>query len=338
MNSNGKNIVICCDGTSNQISEKNTNVVYLFEAVEKHEKGQVAFYDPGVGTFSSTFMGTKIFKPIGKLMGAAFGYGVTKNIEDAYRFLMDTYEEGDRIFLFGFSRGAFTVRSLSGILHKSGLLYPGNDNLVPYAINKYHKKDNFDSASIFKQEFSRECVPYFIGVWDTVKSLGWLLSSMRFHDTTLDEGVSYAYHALAIDEVRRKFQPEFWDESRKEERNQTVEQVWFPGVHSDVGGGYDQRGLANCSLLWMLENAESQGLKVNLDAKQAIEKAATPTGKKNKSYTWKWWLLGKHVRQIPKGAKVHKCVQEKEHQDSDYKPNNLPNWSQLNVVGSCPPG
>ncbi len=125
-----KNIIICSDGTGNEFGETNTNVVGVFKAIVRNQE-QVAFYDPGVGTFD--VLGRTIGKKVGYLMGFAFGWGVQKNIEDAYEYLMNQYEPGDHVYLFGFSRGAFTVRSLAGMLTKCGLLQKGSKNLLPYA-------------------------------------------------------------------------------------------------------------------------------------------------------------------------------------------------------------
>ena len=125
-----KNIIICCDGTGNEYGQQNTNVVKLYEAIVRDEQ-QIAFYDPGVGTFS--ILGRELGRRVGIGLGKAFGAGVQRNIEDAYRYLMDRYEPQDKLFLFGFSRGAFTVRALAGMLNRCGLLEKGSMNLVPYA-------------------------------------------------------------------------------------------------------------------------------------------------------------------------------------------------------------
>lgn len=165
-----KNIVICCDGTGNEYGPNNTNVVKLYKSVIRDAE-QIAFYDPGVGTIS--FLSRELGRQVGILLGKALGMGLQQNIEDAYRYLMDRYRTGDKVFLFGFSRGAFTVRALAGMLRKCGLLQKGNNNLIPYASKIYNKPNNQDIATGFKETYCRECKPYFIGVWDTVGSMGW---------------------------------------------------------------------------------------------------------------------------------------------------------------------
>ncbi len=115
-----KNIIICCDGTGNEYGQHNTNVVKLYEAIVR-DANQIAFYDPGVGTFS--ILGRELGRRVGIVLGKAFGAGVQQNIEDAYRYLMDRYEPEDKVFLFGFSRGAFTVRALAGMLNRCAPLF-----------------------------------------------------------------------------------------------------------------------------------------------------------------------------------------------------------------------
>ena len=139
-----RNIVVCCDGTGNEYGPNNTNVVKLYEALVR-DTNQLAFYDPGVGTFSP--LGIPIGRRVGLLLGKAFGAGLQQNVEDAYRYLMDRYLPGDQLFLFGFSRGAYTVRALAGMLHLCGLLQKGSVNLVPYASRIYNNRDRHGVAS-----------------------------------------------------------------------------------------------------------------------------------------------------------------------------------------------
>jgi uncharacterized protein (DUF2235 family) len=203
-----KNIVICCDGTGNEYCKNKTNVAKLFDAVENHTERQIAYYDPGVGTLGSTLAITWIGKKLSWLFGLAFAFGLPKNIEDAYSYLMENYEDGDRVFLFGFSRGAYTVRALGGMIMKCGLLHKEYRNLIEYATKLYrNRKLNIDSKKVqdFRKAFSRtHCTPYFIGVWDTVKSVG-VRNKIRFGDTSLSKSIPYGYHALSIDEKRFKF-------------------------------------------------------------------------------------------------------------------------------------
>lgn len=314
-----RNLVVCCDGTGNELTERNTNVGYLFQAIERYGDEQLAFYDAGVGTFSP--FGRRVGGLVGRLLGAAFGYGLRRNLEEAYAFLMDEFREGDRVYLFGFSRGAFTARSLAGMLHKCGLLYPHHVNLLPYATAKYFRRDNDAEAAEFKRIFARECRPHFIGVWDTVGSLGWLLALRQFHDTRLNPDVATAVHAVAIDEKRRKFPPCLWDEDSLAP-HQDVRQEWFAGVHSDVGGGYEDRALGDITLAWMLDQAEAAGLHVRPEAREAL--APDPVGPMHESFRGWWRLLGRHVRRVPEGAHIHPSVRERLRGDVGYAPGNLP--------------
>ena len=188
--------------------------------------------------------------------------GLQRNVEDAYRFLMKTYQTGDRLYLFGFSRGAFTVRSLAGMLYRVGLLPSSLDNLVEYASEIYNKEgDNLDQG--FKETFCCSCKTHFIGVWDTVESLLWWARD-RFHDHRLNPEISHAYHAVSIDEKRMMFPPALWDEQELIPK-QNMQQVWFAGVHSDTGGWYEERGLSDIALEWMLRHAQHKGMHINED-------------------------------------------------------------------------
>lgn len=312
-----KNIVICCDGTGNEYGANNTNVVRLYQSVIRDTK-QIAFYDPGVGTFS--YLGRALGRQVGIVMGKAFGAGLQQNIEDAYRYLMDRYQPGDNVFLFGFSRGAFTVRALAGMLHKCGLLQKGSTNLIPYASEIYNKLNDQNLAAGFKKTYCHECKPYFIGVWDTVGSMGWFWGR-KFFDPTLHEDVTYGYHAISVDEKRKKFPVSLWDEKRKFD-HQTIEQVWFPGVHSDVGGSYAETGLSDIALAWMLKNAEQQGLR--LKGGWVDELKLNPSGLIHESREGFWRMWRPVVRSVPEGAKIHKSVFDRMNSQTDYQPQNLP--------------
>ena len=297
----GKNIVVCCDGTGNEYGNNNTNVVDMFTPVVR-DADQLAYYDPGIGTFS--IFGRVLGKKIGAVLGQAFGSGLTENIEDAYLYLMDRYQPGDRVFLFGFSRGAFTVRALAGMLNKVGLLQKGSVNLIPYASSIYSTHDNARVAAGFKETYCHECSPYFIGVWDTVGSLGYWFGK-EFSDERLNKNVPHAYHAISIDEKRKKFPVSIWEENDLPP-DQNIVQAWFAGVHSDVGGSYEERGLSDIALIWMLENAEKQGLKLKEGWKDKLN--PDPLGKLHESRTGLWRLWPAAVRQIPEGAKIHTSV------------------------------
>ncbi len=338
--SSSKNILIFCDGTGNQYGPNNTNVVHLFEAVTRDER-QLAFYDPGVGTFS--FLGIPLAKRIGTALGKAFGRGLRHNIAEAYTFLMNHYGPGDRIFLFGFSRGAFTVRALAGMLRRCGLLRQGYQNLLPYALENYvggaletgsQERYGIDPTQVendqetsgedwergFRGAFSHEVSPYFIGVWDTVKSLG-AVRDKKFKDSELDPGVRYAYHAVSIDEQRQKFPVSLWDEPKtRVDSRQVLEQVWFPGVHSDVGGWYEERDLSDISLQWMLEKAVAAGVRLRDGWQQAEELHPYSCGVLHESWISYWRLWTPLQREIPPGAKIHRSVLERREGCYDYDP------------------
>ncbi len=299
-----KNIVICCDGTGNEYGDHNTNVVGLYELLIRDPE-QIAFYDPGVGTFD--FLGRKVGKQVGIWLGKGFGIGLQQNIEDAYEYLMNRFEPGDKLYLFGFSRGAFTARALAGMLNKCGLLQKGSKNLIPYASKVYNTRDNEEIATGFKETYCHECKPYFIGVWDTVAALGYFYGH-KFFDATLNHGVTYGYQAVAIDEKRKKFPISLWDETKKAD-HQTIEQVWFAGVHSDVGGWYDERDLSDIAFQWMLEKAESKGLKLKAGWKGKLN--PKPTGVMHESRKGFWLLWPPAPREIPGGALIHQSVRDR---------------------------
>jgi uncharacterized protein (DUF2235 family) len=233
----------------------------------------VTYYGQGVGTGNV----------VDRFSGGAFGRGLEENIHDAYRFLIANYEPGDEIYIFGFSRGAYTARSLGGMIRKCGVL-------KREAVGEYHNAlELYRSAAVkaddppalaFREKHSlcgREPVAIqLIGVWDTVGALGIPLRGLRwvtrkdyqFHDTELSQSVKFAYHALAIDEHRGPFEPTLW--MAKAKPGQTIEQVWFCGAHSDVGGGYPERGLSDLALDWMIAKARGAGLAFDAPAMAAL--------------------------------------------------------------------
>ncbi|MEE9452208.1 MAG: DUF2235 domain-containing protein [Gammaproteobacteria bacterium] len=241
----GKNIIICFEGTGNRFNGHATNVVHTVARVVK--EGQAVCYDPGVGTFS-LFNKARLSKKnsISAWLGRIFGYGLEHNIFEAYKFLMRKYSPEDKLFIMGFSRGAYTARALAGVLHKCGLLEDLCYNLIPTIADVYFQPNNDDLAQRFKQTFSKPCKAHFIGVWDTVKSLGYFFGR-HFPNTRLNVDTSYGYHAISIDENREKFQACLWDEVNKAS-HQVIEQIWFPDVHANIGGGYADHGLSDIAL------------------------------------------------------------------------------------------
>src|SRR5207253_745958 len=165
-------------------------------------------------------------------------YGISDNVADAYQFLMRNFEPGDRIYVFAFSRGAYTARVLCGMLHIVGLLTSGNEALIPYAIRMIKGRGiDFDVLADFKRTFSRECKVHFIGVWDTVSSVGWIYNAVQFAFTATNPDIAIVRHAVSIDEQRAFFRQDLFVDLHS---NQDLEQVWFAGVHSDVGRSYPE--------------------------------------------------------------------------------------------------
>jgi uncharacterized protein (DUF2235 family) len=264
-----KNIVICCDGTGNQFGQENSNVIKLYKALICNDS-QIAYYHPGVGTMGARSALSRVGKWWTRVIGLAFGYGISDNIADAYQFLMGVCEPEDRIYVFGFSRGAYTARALGGLLHAAGLLTVGNDALIPYAIRMMKERPvNFAVLADFKKTFSRECKVNFMGVWDTVSSVGWIYNAIDLPFTAKNPDLGTVRHAISIDERRAFFRQNLFV---KASPHQDIEQLWFAGVHSDVGGGYPEAesGLSNLTLRWMLCEAELAGLKIDPHRKAEI--------------------------------------------------------------------
>lgn len=295
--------IVCIDGTANGPGSVPTNVLHLYRRLVQDD-AQRALYEPGVGTFSplSSGRGTRA----GRALGSLFGHGLTENLENAYRFLMTHVADGDRVALFGFSRGAFAVRALSGLIQRCGLLRPELLGLVEEALRIYQQGDDEAARAeqaAFRQSFARACPIAVVGVWDTVKSLGTVYSSRRFFDAHLVPCVRAGYHALAIDERRPKFEPLPWEPDHR------VEQAWFPGAHADVGGGYEDRALAEGALQWMMDCAADHGVRFRDDAE--VRQPACPLGRRHDSAaTWSGRALravhlGARPRTVPDGARVH---------------------------------
>jgi uncharacterized protein (DUF2235 family) len=354
-----KNIVICCDGTGNEFGDHNSNVVKLYGSLIADERRQVAYYHPGVGTMGAPAARNRISKAWSVVAGLAFGAGLLDNVGDAYRYLMEVFEEGDRIFLFGFSRGAYTVRALAGALHMFGLLHLGNDGLIPYITRMFAKRTRkaggmthtFEVAAGFKATFCRNCPLHFVGVWDTVSSVGWIWDPLKLPYTAQNPDMAVGRHAVSIDERRCYFRNNLWGVALP---NQNIKQVWFAGVHSDIGGSYPYRecGLSQISLEWMLCEAVSFGLLVDPGrANTALGRIPPappvppdPRAKTHNSLTLRWWPLeflphsyydavSRKVkwriplgasRVIPDGSVLHSSVKEKLACDTNYRPVNLP--------------
>ena len=331
-----RRIVVCCDGTWNT-PESETNVHHTFLAASHAPSGapeQAVFYDPGVGTGPGWFA---------RIAGGAFGWGLSDNVKDGYRFIVEHYREpDDEIYLFGFSRGAYTARSIAGMVRCIGIAKAEHVARVDEAYRIYRKRDTKNEADKpaalrFREEYAHDHGRIrFLGVWDTVGSLGvpggafgwWRQWRYGFHDVKLSSIVDVACHAVAIDEQRKPFRPTLWTTKRRE--GQIVKQLWFPGVHSDVGGGYRERGLANVTLHWLIEEAKAAGLRVDQELLATLEPDAA--GRQHDSYRSIYRLLGRYERPIapesPGGAQympqeLHGSATERLAARSDYRSPNL---------------
>ncbi len=275
-----KNIVICCDGTGNQFGDANSNVVRLYTSIDVKEE-QIAYYHPGVGTMGAPNETTALGRAWSQVAGLAFGAGFEANVMDAYKYLMENYADGDRIYLFGFSRGAYTVRALAGMLYVYGLLCPGNEGHLDYVMRMYAQasKDAYGArkhrlpknlvAEAFKETFSREVAIHFMGVWDTVSSVGWVTDPVKLLYDGQNPIVETIRHAVSVDERRCFFQDNLLGEALSPDetpllqgKQQNVVQAWFAGVHSDVGGSYVQAECAPApdAFQWIFKEACSAGL------------------------------------------------------------------------------
>ena len=283
-----KNIVILFDGTSNQISGNRTNVLRLYGSLERSDR-QLVFYQPGVGTFGVIGWWRQWQSNIRIVLGLATGAGISDNVMDAYRFLVENHDYGDRIYIFGFSRGAYTARLLAGFIRIFGLVRPEQLQLVRYAWRAYARLGQPDTRDFaaeighFQKVLSGAGVRIaFLGLWDTVASVfdakpgfPWLTISQKAY-TNRNDRVKIVRQALAIDERRTYFQPSLWEPGQEFEDwshaerafvsiPQDFEEVWFAGCHGDVGGGYpeDKSGLAKIPLEWLYREAEAAGLRGN---------------------------------------------------------------------------
>ena len=255
---------------------------------------QVCYYHNGVGTDAGFFS---------KFVGGALGWGLSGIVQDAYRFIANNYRTGDQIYIFGFSRGAYAARSLAGFIGFAGLLDKKRLAWLPEAYKLYRTSPEKREASPYAKklkdlrlETHRDVPIHFVGVWDTVGALGaptpglkWFTKRwVKFHDTSLGKDVRHAYHALAIDERRRPFKPDIW--TAKGDPNQVVEQVWFAGVHSNIGGSYKDHVLSDISLKWMMERAQGCGLEFRAHLEE-LQPQPIEKGRVERSFSTAYKLL-----------------------------------------------
>lgn len=366
-----KRIIVCSDGTGNTaIKGRGTNVFKLFEAIDLngHRKNpkldaQVAIYDDGVGTENLTLL---------KLIGGAFGWGLSHNVKQLYKELVRIYDPGDEIYVFGFSRGAFTVRTLVGFIGTCGLVdrnnkqnstFAGLNKSVNDAYKAYRKcyrpwlwrmfgQPSNDAGRTFKEANSikADVRIKFIGVWDTVDAVGvpfriadiWnaAVYQFKFSDHDLSEIVDRACHALSIDEDRLSFSPVLWNEGDGETR---ITQVWFAGVHSNIGGGYPKQGMSLVALDWMLTQAACRdGLRINPIEREYFEDHANVDDKLYEPrtgigifYRWKIRDIKALCCAHQVKPKIHLTAIERiAHGTDNYAPGNIPN--NANVVFTEP--
>ena len=345
-----KRLIVCCDGTWQDLEcPYPTNVVKIAQAINPIAKdgiSQVVFYDEGIGTGGST----EVQKKIDRVAGGAIGKGIDKNIQDGYRFLCLNYSPDDEIYLFGFSRGAYTVRSLAGLMYNSGLLWRPNIRHISEAYKLYRDRlkpdhpniDEFRQKYGFNTEKNGDRVPItLLACWDTVGSLGIpdltsflnldhkINEQYQFHDPKLSPIIQNALHAVAIDEQRSTFYASLMEKSKRTE-DQRLIQKWFPGDHGCVGGGSkEQSGLSDGALQWMIDSIKELGLGLEIDT------SVIPTGihpdpdaeykVEPKSIIGKMTkLLGTKVREVSDNFEdLHESVKKRWRDRKDYRPENL---------------
>jgi uncharacterized protein (DUF2235 family) len=353
-----KRLIVCCDGTWNrpdQVAQgvaAPTNVAKVALAVADADatgNRQCLHYQAGVGTRRRE-----------RLLGGGLGVGLSRNVQECYRFIVDHYEPGDELYLFGFSRGAFTARSTVGLVRNSGILRPEHRHRIEeaYALYRNPTRDSHPSgiaAELFRRTHSYDDVYVeFVGVWDTVGALGIPIDGFRppllsrmwtFHDTKLSRYVRHAYHAIAIDERRQPFKPTLWVQDPGD--GQVLEQVWFAGVHCDVGGGYADPSLSEIPLLWMVDKAAACGLafrpdrlalqpprrEVDEPRRAGIELRPDPRGELHESRTGFYRLLPAYDRRLAgddgatvSGGGLASSARRRHDEDDRYRPPGLAEW------------
>jgi uncharacterized protein (DUF2235 family) len=307
-----KNLVLCFDGTNSQFGPENTNVVRLAQVLDRDPRHQRFYYDPGIGTLPEPNAFTRVQKWFSKLTGLAFGAGLDRKVREAYASLMDNWEPGDQVYLFGFSRGAYTARVLAGLLHNLGLLPRGNDNLIPYVWRLNAAVRDTDPSGDpagywklcdeFRWSFARQVREHdderrfpvhFLGAWDTVSSVGWVWDPKRYPFTARNPSVEVARHAVSIDERRWFFRQNLLERVE----GQDLVELWFPGTHGDIGGGHPESegGLWRVAFGWLLAEARAGGLLVDEGRLERVLKRSTASPEpwddpQHDSLTGAWWL------------------------------------------------
>jgi uncharacterized protein (DUF2235 family) len=327
-----KRLVVCCDGTWNGLSGKYpTNVLKLSQAIQTADAAeipQLVYYEEGLGT-----------KWYDRIVGGAFGWGIDDQIADAYRFLCLNYDPGDEIYCFGFSRGAYTVRSLVGLIYCSGLLNRSNIHKIPEAYQIYRDrgiKPSNPKAEAFRKQYGDRVPITVLGCWDTVGSLGipdlvpfvpldgLVNQKYQFHDTKLSAIIQRAFHAMAIDERRKSFVVTHMEKSDKNP-DQVIREVWFPGTHGCVGGGTSaNRGLSDGGLQWMMEQVSESGLHLAFDPSKVEDGIVLNPLIDFDTDMGIFQLAGVLDRPIEEGIEaLHRSVEKRWSDRKDYRPKNL---------------
>jgi uncharacterized protein (DUF2235 family) len=282
----------------------------------------------------------------------AIAWLLSDHVCDAYRFLMHYYQEGDTIFIFGFSRGAYTARTVAAMLHKVGLLTEGNEELIPFAWDVFKRDHRLPVYRGFEETFCRPVRVHFLGLWDTVSSVGWAWAPQHLQFTENNPSVDIVRHAVSLDERRAYFTQNLWGSLPPTD----IEQVWFAGVHCDIGGGYpeEESGLSANTLQWISEKAEAAGLILDPEMKATVlpptktpnyvapDPGAIPVHESPSGLWWileylpkrykdpaanfmsRWMIHAGRPRFVANNSKVHASVFQRMKLLRTYKPNNLP--------------
>lgn len=315
----GRMLMLFFDGTGNMLgNNRDTNVVKLFRAVDKTpEARQMAYYDPGVGSandFPAVDPLESRLRSAAQLVGLALGRGVFDNIAEGYRFLAENYRDGDRICIFGFSRGAFTARAVGGMVNMYGLVHPAGLAILPSMVRSYFSpKGRANRAGVEREEFAQDVLNHFslgrtplihfVGVWDTVESVGVDLfgRGLKISNNPTIAGKRFVHvrHALALHETREKYAPRNYtapDFSAEEQRCRSFDERWFRGNHSDIGGSYAEAGLSNITLRWMMDEASACGLRFGPEGAGRIDKRQPMHDQTAVFPFWVWVGLGVRMR------------------------------------------
>ncbi len=336
-----KNIIICLDGTGNEVKAKgSTNVLKLVELLDLTDPTvQVAYYDPGVGTFAAPAASSRPAQALSRLGGLALGHGLRQNLGEAYSYLMNTWDPGDQVYIFGFSRGAYTARALCGMLYRVGLLRKGSENLVPYAVKVYARRSGKDddlkgpegwkridrfAKAVAVRPVHPDSVAFpiaFLGLFDTVKATRFVRD---FHWPYTDQlpNVAIVRHAVSIDEKRRPYRPALVPPPKSGHGPQVTE-TWFAGVHSDIGGGFDDTpGLGNLTMRWMVEGAIAHDLRIRtrLYHRRYPQHNASIEATCKPHRMGRYWAFATYQhRRVPPDAVLHASVGERMKRDAHYR-------------------